>query len=515
MEKGKVYLVGAGPGDIGLLTIKGLRCLQRADVVVYDYHVNAQVLNYVRRGAEFIYAGKQGGHHAMSQDEINRALVESARADKVVCRLKGGDPFVFGRGGEEAEVLSKEGIEFEVIPGVTSVIAAPASAGIPLTHRDYSSSFAVVTGSEANMKNGSSISWPALASGYETLVFLMGVKNIGMICERLMEAGKAPDTPAAVVRWGARPDQETVVATLGTIARTVEQKGLRPPAVMVIGNVVELRQRLEWYEKKPLFGHRVLITREYSAEYEPLEDLGAEIFEFSTVRIDPPASFTELDDAIGHVTDYQWLVFTSANGFRFFMDRYLQKGLDIRDLKGVHLCAIGAKTAAAVKASGMNLDLVPEEFHSEGLVRAFAGHKENLRDIRILLPRAENARETFPETVRALGGRIDTPVAYRAAKPEKHGKRLKRFLFEGRISIATFTSGATFTNFIDMLGSDALPFLRNVAIGAIGPVTKKTIEAAGLPVAIMPEQATIEAMVAEIVRWVARKKGQGPGDEGL
>jgi uroporphyrinogen III methyltransferase/synthase len=514
MKKGKVYLVGAGPGDIGLLTIKGLRCLQRADVVVYDYHVNAQVLNYVRRGAEFIYAGKRGGHHAMSQDEINRALVEKARADKVVCRLKGGDPFVFGRGGEEAEALSKEGVEFEVIPGVTSVIAAPASAGIPLTHRDYSSSFAVVTGNEANTKSGSSISWPSLAAGYETLVFLMGVKNIGVISERLIEAGKAPDTPAAVVRWGARPDQETVVATLATIAQAIEQKGLHPPAVMVVGNVVELRRRLEWYEKKPLFGHRVLITREYSTEYEPLEDLGAEIFEFPTVRIDPPRSYAELDDAIERITEYQWLVFTSTNGFRFFMDRYLQKGLDIRDLKGVRLCAIGTKTAAAIKASGMNLDFVPEVFHSEGLAQAFARDKGDLRGIRVLLPRAENAREVFPETVRSLGGQIDTPVAYRAAKPEKHGKRLKRFLFEGRISIASFTSSATFTNFIDMLGSDALPFLRDVAIAAIGPVTRKTIEATGLPVTIMPEQATIEAMVAEIVRWVAAERSQGPKDAG-
>ncbi len=516
MKKGKVYLVGAGPGDAGLLTIKGLRCLQRADVVVYDYHVNAQVLNYVSRGAEFIYAGKRGGHHAMSQDEINRTLVEKAKEGKVVCRLKGGDPFVFGRGGEEAEVLSGEGIEFEVVPGVTSVVAAPASAGIPLTHRDYSSSFAVITGNEAITKNGSSISWPSLAAGYETLVFLMGVKNIGMIGERLIGAGKASDTPTAVVRWGARPDQETVVATLGTIASAVEKRGLRPPAVMIVGKVVDLRSRLEWYEKKPLFGHRVLITREYSVEYEPLEDLGAEIFEFPTVRIDPPASFTELDAAISCITDYQWLVFTSTNGFRFFMDRYLQKGLDIRDLKGVRLCAIGAKTAAAIKAFGMNLDLIPEAFHSEGLAQAFARLSDNgdLEGQRILLPRAENAREVFPETVRSMGGQIDTPVAYRAVKPEKHGRRLKRFLFEGRISIATFTSSATFTNFVDMLGSDALPFLRNVTIAAIGPVTRKTIEASGLTVTIMPANATNEAMVAEIVQWAANRKNQTPMNEG-
>ena len=515
MKKGKVYLVGAGPGDAGLLTIKGLRCLKRADVVVYDYHVNAQILNYVSPGAEFIYAGKRGGHHAMSQEEINRTLVDKAGEGKSVCRLKGGDPFVFGRGGEEAEVLFDEGIEFEIVPGVTSVVAAPASAGIPLTHRDYSSSFAVVTGNEAATKSGSSISWPNLASSFETIVFLMGVKNIGMISERLIEAGKPSDTPAAIIRWGARPDQETVVATLGTIAHVAGEKGIRPPAVMVVGNVVELRKKLQWYEKKPLFGHRILITREYSADYEPLEELGAEIFEFPTVRIVPPTSYADLDHAIEHIGDYHWLVFTSVNGFRFFMDRYLQRGLDIRDLKGVRLCAIGTKTAAVVTSSGMKVDLVPEAFHSEGLAQAFSRLSANgeLKGQRFLMPRAEEAREVFPDAVRSLGGRIDTPAAYRAVKPERHGKRLKRFLFEGRISIATFTSSATFTNFIEMVGNDALPFLSNVVIAAIGPVTRKTIEASGLTVAIMPEQATNEAMVARIAQWVADKKERDSGEK--
>jgi uroporphyrinogen III methyltransferase/synthase len=509
MKKGKVYLVGAGPGDIGLLTIKGLRCLRKADVIVYDYHVNGQVLNYVSRGAEFIYAGKRGGHHEKSQDEINGIIVEKARQGKAVCRLKGGDPFVFGRGGEEAEVLSRAGIEFEVIPGVTSVVAAPACAGIPLTHRDYSSSFAVVTGNEAITKNGTSISWPALAASRETLVFLMAVKNIAAITGRLIDAGKPSETPVAVIRWGARPEQETVVATLGTVADVVEQKRIRPPAVMVVGNVVKLRDRLAWYENKPLFGHRILITREYSGDFEPLEDLGAEIFEFPTVRIDPPASFKELDSAIARISEYDWLVFTSANGVRSFMTRYVDGGSDVRDMKGVRLCAIGSKTAAAVKKYGMNLDLVPEEFHSEGLIEAFlhVAGSQNLQGTRILLPRAESAREVFPDAVRSLGGHIDTPVAYRAAKPESHGRRLKRFLFEGRISIATFTSSATFTNFVEMLGSDALPFLHGVTIAAIGPVTKRTIESSGLPVAIMPGEATNEALVAEIIRWVADNKG--------
>jgi uroporphyrinogen III methyltransferase/synthase len=491
MSPGKVYLVGAGPGDIGLLTIKGLRCLERAEVIVYDYHLNAQVLNYVRSNAEFIYAGKRGGHHAMTQDEINSALLQKAKEGKIVCRLKGGDPFVFGRGGEEAEALAREGIEFEIVPGVSSVIAAPACAGIPLTHRDYSSSFAVITGNEAATKNGSTISWTHLAKSHDTLVFLMAMKNISGITDRLISLGRPAYTPVAVVRWGARPDQQTVEGTLETIARLVEEKQLR------------------WYEKKPLFGHRILITREYTSDYALLEDMGAEIFEFPTIKTEPPTSHEELDSAIAGIASYQWLVFTSANGFRFFLDRFLETGRDIRDLKGIRLCAIGTKTAEMIQRSGMRVDLLPEQYHAEGLARAFADLQAGgLKGIRILLPRAESARELFPDQVRAAGGEIDTPPAYRTVKPERHGKRLKRFLFEGRISVATFTSSTTFTNFVDMVGSDAFPFLQNLTIAAIGPVTTRTIEKAGLKVNIMPPEATIEGMVAEIVKW-AREQRKG------
>lgn len=509
-RKGKVYLVGAGPGDIGLMTIKGLRCLQRADVVVYDFHINAQILNFVKQNAEFIYAGKRGGHHAMTQDEINEALLDRARQGKIVCRLKGGDPFVFGRGGEEAEVLANGGIPFEVVPGVSSVIAVPACAGIPLTHRDYVSSFAVVTGNEAATKPGSSLDWSCLARGHETLVFLMAVKNVAAITEALIAAGKPADTPAALVRWGTRPDQQTVTGTLGDIAQAVRQSDMQPPAVMVVGEVVKLRQALQWYERKPLFGHRVLITREYSADYEPLEERGAEIFEFPTITVVPPSSYSELDKAIERVETYDWLVFTSANGVRYFMERLLQKDRDIRDLAGVRICAVGSKTAEEVAMFGVKVELVPDEFSAEGLVEAFAQFyppgKGLLKGVRFLLPRAERAREVFPEKVREEGGKIDTPAAYRVAKPEKHGKLLKRFLMEGRISVATFTSGATFTNFIDMMGSDALPFLKNVAIAVIGPVTRKTVEKRGLKVEIMPQEATIRAMVEEIIRWAAGRK---------
>ncbi|MBF0557424.1 MAG: uroporphyrinogen-III C-methyltransferase [Nitrospirae bacterium] len=514
MKKGKVYLIGAGPGDIGLLTVKGMRCLQKADTVVYDFHLNAQILNYVHHDAEFIYAGKRGGHHEMTQDQINQALVAKAREGKLVCRLKGGDPFIFGRGGEEAEVLVAEGIEFEIVPGISSSVAAPAYAGIPLTHRKYSSSFSVITGNEDLAKTESTINWPKLVSGFETLVFLMGVKNIEHIASKLIESGKPSDTPAAVVRWGTRPDQKTVVGTLGNISGQVKEERIRPPAVMVVGNVVKLRDTLKWYENKPLFGHRVLITREYTQDYAPLEELGAEIFEFPTIKTIQPDNFDSLDAAIDKIGTYNWLIFTSANGFKFFMQRFLAKDRDIRDLKGIRLCAIGTKTSVALRDYGLKVDLVPEAFNSEGLIEAFLkkGGKgrrakdHDLTGIRMLLPRAEFARETFPQKVLDLGGEIDTPVAYRTIKPEKHGKRLKRFLQEGRISIATFTSAATFNNFLEMMGEDAMGLLQAATIAAIGPVTERAINKAGLKVSIMPREATIKAMADAIIEWATKER---------
>ena len=504
--KGKVYIVGAGPGDIGLFTVKGLKCLQNADVVVYDFHLNAQVLNYISHDAEFIYAGKRGGKHDMTQDMINQTLVEKAMEGKTVCRLKGGDPFVFGRGGEEAEVLAKEGIEFEVVPGISSSIAAPAYAGIPLTHRCYSSSFAVVPGYEDVTKQESSIDWAKLATGVGTIVFLMTVKNISMVCQRLIENGRNPDTPVAVIRWGTRADQNTLVSTLKNITELVKENEIKPPAVMVVGEVVRLRDTLKWYEKKPLFGHRVLVTREHAVGFEPLAELGAEIIEFRTIEIVPPDDWTELDRAIEKIDSYTWLIFTSANGVKFFFQRLIDKDRDIRELKGVNICAVGTKTASAIRNYGIKVDLVPEKFSAEGLIEVFTKDSEQgLKGIKILLPRAETAREVFPRRVRELGGEIDVFTAYKTVKPEVHGKRLKRFLKEGKISIATFTSAATFNNYMEIMGEDALGLLKDVIIAVIGPVTAKAVEDAGLKVHIMPEEATVDAMVKEIIKWVTKK----------
>ena len=505
--KGTVYLVGAGPGDIGLLTIKGLRCLQRADVVVYDFHLNVHILDYIKRDAELIYAGKRGGRHDMTQEEINAVLVKKALEGKDVCRLKGGDPFVFGRGGEEAEVLTEAGIRFEVVPGISSAIAAPAYAGIPLTHRDYASSFVVVPGNEASTKKESSIDWPALAKGSGTIVFLMAIKNIEEVSQRLIDNGKAPDTPVAVIRWGTRAEQRTIVSTVGEIPAAVRNSEIRPPAVVVVGDVVRLRDKLDWFEKKPLFGHRVLVTREHAGGFEPLEELGAEVTVFPTIKVVPPESWQALDTAIGRVGDYDWIVFTSAAGVRSFFGRLLDLDRDVRELYGIKICAIGAKTAAEVRRFGLKVDLVPESFRAEGLIRAFGGPGA-FRGMKILLPRAETAREVFPEAVRGAGGEIDTPVAYRAVKPESHGKRMKRFLREGRITIATFTSKATFTNFCEMMGDEAGDLLAGVTIAAIGPVTAAAIERAGLKVEIVPETATVEALVEAITAYSLGLRGQ-------
>ncbi len=507
MPKGKVYIVGAGPGDVGLLTVKGLKYLQKAEVVIYDFHLNAQILNYIDHNAEFIYAGKRGGQHTMTQDQINSTLVEKAMEGKIICRLKGGDPFVFGRGGEEAEVLSNQGIEFEVVPGISSAIAAPAYAGIPLTHREYSSSLAIVPGYEDVTKKESSIDWSRLATGVGTIVFLMAVKNIDQVCKNLIENGRKSDTPVAVIRWGTRADQTTIVGDLSTIPDLVKENEIKPPAVMVVGEVVRLRERLQWYEKKPLFGKRILVTREHTEGFARLEELGAEILEFHTIRIVPPADWKALDSSIDKIDSYDWLIFTSGNGVKFFFQRFFEQGRDIREMKGIKICAVGSKTASAINKYGIKVDMIPEKFNAEGLIKSFMEvyGEVGLKGVRFLLPRAEVAREIFPDKVRELGGEIDIPVTYRSDKPDFLGKRLKRFFREGKISVATFTSAATFNNFFEIMGKEADTMLRDVTIAVIGPVTAKAIEKRGLKVSIMPEEATINAMVNEIINFAVKK----------
>jgi uroporphyrinogen III methyltransferase/synthase len=363
-----------------------------------------------------------------------------------------------------------------------------------------------VPGYEDITKETSSIDWSKLATGVGTLVFLMAVKNIEVLCSRLMEHGRPPDTPVAVIRWGTRSDQSTVVSTLDRIAGIVKDKEIKPPAVVVVGDVVRLREALNWYEKKPLFGKRILLTREGSSGFERLAELGAELIEFPTIKIAPPESWEEMDYSINGILSGnrvpRWLIFTSANGVKYFMERFYALDGDIRDLGGISICAVGPKTSARVRELGMKVDLVPDEFNAEGLIESFRGLSGtgDLKGMRFLLPRADVAREKFPDAVREMGGEIDVPAAYRAVVPSRRPKRLKQFMREGRISVATFTSGATFKNFLELMdGAEEL--LKDVAIAVIGPVTKRAVERAGLKVDIMPEVATIEAMADEIVKW--------------
>lgn len=509
MNKGKVFLVGAGPGDAGLITLKGIRAIKEADCIVYDFHVNPRLLTYARKDAEFIYAGKRGGHHEMTQDEINRVLVEKAKEGKTVCRLKGGDPFVFGRGGEEVEVLVEEGIDFEIVPGISSVIAVPAYAGIPVTHRKVASAFTVITGNEDLSKQERIFTHIRASNQAETLIFLMCVRNLDTITNKLIDEGLSPETPSAIIRWGTRPEQKVITGTIKEIASLAREHKISPPAILVIGDVVKLREKLNWYEKKPLHGQRILITRQLTDEYLKLEDFGAELFVFPTIDFLPPQDFTELDRAINEIELYNFIVFPSPRAVKFFFERFLSLGRDMRDLKGVSVCAIGRETARSLRDYGINADIVPEEFSSEGMVKMFKdkilSFAQNDR-IRILYPRSDIAIKGFVDEMQASGIEVDAPVTYRTVKPTEHGKRLARFLREGKITIATFTSPSSFLNLIDILKDEVKELLKEVTIAAIGKTTAKAIEDAGYKVSIIPEKSTIKDMVEAIIKWVKQKQ---------
>jgi len=498
---GMVSLVGAGPGDPGLLTLSGMRCLAEAEVVVHDALVNPRLLDHAPASAERIYVGKSAGRHTLPQEEINRLLVERASAGKRVVRLKGGDPFIFGRGGEEAEALAAAGIPFEVVPGVTSAIAGPAYAGIPLTHRDFTASVAFVTGHEDPAKADSGIAWDRLATGAGTLVFLMGVGRLPEIVAQLTRHGRAPETPAAVVRWGTRPDQEVVT---GTLAELVEKtRGMRPPALIVVGEVVRLRERLAWFERRPLFGKRVLVTRarEQASELtRRLEAAGAEVVEYPAIAILPPESFRPLDAALGRLREFSWLILTSVNGVRFFWERLQAAGKDARALAGLRVAAIGPATAAALGAHGIRADLVPGEFKAEGLLEGLAG--EALSGAGILIARAAEAREILPEALRARGARVEVVPAYRTVKNSRDVAPLRAMLEERAIQVVTFTSSSTVTHFLDLAGPEPARLLEGVLVASIGPVTAQTAARHGIVSQVVPDRYTIPALVEALAAHV-------------
>jgi uroporphyrinogen III methyltransferase / synthase len=499
-KQGKVYIIGAGPGDPGLITVKGMRCLKEADVIIYDHLVSEEIIRQAKDSARFIYAGKKGGAHTLPQDEINRRLVEEAHRGHVVARVKGGDPFIFGRGGEEAETLANAGIPFEVIPGVSSAVAVPAYAGIPLTHRGYTSTLAFVTGHEDPTKDESDIDWKTLA-GIGTLVFLMGVKNLHYITSNLVAYGKGGDTPAALIRWGTTEDQETLTGALSDIARKAEDRKFSPPAILVVGDVVNLRKELNWFETKPLFGKGIVITRP-EAQAEEFADLlhaeGARVIHFPTIKIAPPEDYHDLDQVISRLPHDQWIIFTSANGVSFFLNRLQEFGRDLRDLKDIRICTIGPATAATIEKLGIRVDLIPEEFISEGVVKAF--QEFNIKDNRILLPRAEQARDVIPEGLMKLGAKVDVVTAYRTVNSGKDKSELDELMNEGKVDVITFTSPSTVTNFMEIMGKKyAVP--PHVKIACIGPVTAAAAKKAGLPPDIIQERYTIPGLVETLVEY--------------
>ena len=500
---GKVYLVGAGPGDPGLLTLKGKACLEQADVVLYDYLANPALLQYAPDQAERIYVGRRGRGHYQEQADINRLLIERAKAGQVVVRLKGGDPFVFGRGGEEAEAIAAAGIAFEVVPGVTAAVAVPAYAGIPVTHRTLASTVTIVTGHEDPSKHMPVMDWPKLAGTSGTLVFLMGMKTLPTIVTRLLEEGRSPDTPAAAVRWGTRADQQTVIGTLRDIAEKAEQAHLEPPTVIVIGDVVKLRAQLNWFETRALFGKRIVLTRaqEQAREFSQLlAAYGAEPIEAPTIQIVPPVSWQTIDDALNQLARYHWLLFTSVNGVTPFMDRLVASGRDSRALAHLQICAIGPRTAQELRRHGVTPDLVPEEYQAEGILSALAA--QDLRGKRILLPRAEVAREILPEQLRQRGASVDVIAVYRTVAPTADMSRLCEQIDAGQIDMITFTSSSTVRNFVDMVGgvTEARRLGGKTAIGCIGPITARTAEENGLTVTIVPSENTVPALAQAIVR---------------
>ncbi|MGO8762575.1 MAG: uroporphyrinogen-III C-methyltransferase [Desulfobaccales bacterium] len=502
-----VYLVGAGPGDPGLITVRGLALLRRADVVIYDQLANPELLKEVPAAAELLYVGKKAGAHALPQGGINELLVQKARNGLTVVRLKGGDPFVFGRGGEEAEELAAAGIPFEVVPGVTSAVAVPAYAGIPVTHRRYATLVTFITGHEDPTKEASTIPWAALGQNPGTLVFLMGVKNLAENCRRLVAAGRAPETPAAVIQSGTTLTQRTVVGTLADIAARARQADIKPPAVLVVGSVVELAGPLTWWENRPLWGKTVVVTRsrdQASQLVELLNAAGARCLEVPTIEIAPPADFAPLDAALQHLSRYEWVIFTSANGVKAFMGRLFHMGLDVRALGRARLAVIGPATAQALRDYGLVADVMPDTFQAEGLLEALAPRL--LGGTRLLLARAEQARDVLPQGLTELGLKFDVVPVYRALPPASVPPEAAAVLSEGRVDILTFTSSSTVHNFARLVGQDRFQTLAaSAAVASIGPITTATLSGYRITPQIEPAVFTIPALAAAIIDFFEKR----------
>lgn len=506
-KNGTVYLIGAGPGDRGLITIKGKELLEKADVIIYDYLVNPDLLEYSKNGAEIIYVGKKAGQKEMSQKEINALLVNKARKSKIVARLKGGDPFTFGRGGEEAEALQAKKIGFEIVPGVSSVSAVPAYSGISLTHRDFTSSFAVVTGHEDPSKPQSNIPWDAL-SKIGTVVFLMGVKKLKVNMLKLIKAGKSPSTPVAVTTWGTYPKQRTLTGNISNIADLVkDHKEITSPGIVVVGEVVNLREIINWYELKPLFGKTIVVTRPKGQSQkfiELLEQKGAQVIPYPTIEIKPPSSYQALDKAIENISEYDWLIFTSVNGVWSFFKRLNELNKDIRQLYRAKIAAIGEITAREVEKFGIKVDIVPQDFKAEGLIKIFK--KESMSGARVLIPRAKVARDVLPDNLVKVGAKVDVVTTYITKTAGKvKTKNIVNLLKKGEIDLITFTSSSTAKNFFNLI-PNLDHYKKRPLIASIGPITAKTVKESGYKSKIIAKTYTVDHLADEIVDHFTKQK---------
>ncbi len=485
---GKVFLVGAGPGDLHLLTIRAAELLCTADVVATDALVAPEIIALVPKTAELIYVGKRAGAHTVPQEETNRLLIDKARQGKRVVRLKGGDPFVFGRGGEEAEELAAASIEFEIVPGISSAIAGPAYAGIPVTHRAHATSVTLVTAHESDETTG--VDWEALARLSGTIVFLMGVANLATITRKLREHGAPATRPIAIISKATTPQQRTVTGTLENIEQRAA--GIATPALIVVGGVVALHESINWFESKPLFGKRVVVTRarEQASELKRLlEDAGAEVVQFPTIEITPPASFESLDRVIAAIADYQWLIFTSTNGVDAFFERLRQQGKDARCLAGVMIAAVGESTGDNLRARGIEPDLVPAKFQSNALLPLL---EANQKGIRTAVIRAAQGRDDLMDALRRRGGEVDMAVAYETRRVSSAAAELHD------IDMVTFTSGSTVDNFFELLPDPSV--IDRALLASIGPTTSEAIRRRGREADIEAESATVPALVAAILR---------------
>lgn len=494
-----VYLIGAGPGDPGLLTCKGRQVLSEADVVVYDYLAGDELLGLARPDAEKIYVGKMAGNHALPQPGINRLLIDKAREGKVIARLKGGDPYIFGRGGEEAEELFNAGVPFEEIPGISSTIAGPAYAGIPLTHRSLASSVTLITGHEDPAKPGSVHDWEALARSASTLVFVMGMKNLPDIAANLIQAGMSPETPAALIHWGTTDRQRSLAGSLVDLPQAALREGFTNPSIIVVGEVVRLRDKLNWFESRPLFGRTVVVTRareQASDSATRFAAQGARVLQFPTIAIKPLPDYAELDAALARLSEYAWIVFTSVNGVRFFVRRLEAMGRDARVLAHAKVAAIGPATADAVKIMGIRPDFVPPTYIAESVAQGLVNL--GVQGKRVLLPRAREARDVLPDELRKAGARVDVIAAYETAPALENKDKILQELEAGRIDCITFGSSSTVRYFLDAVPASLLEQHPETKLACIGPITADTLASYGLKPTIQPREFTIPALVEAV-----------------